>query len=154
MDNNTLEEFCTSLKQVTDVVRELGTLEDEKANAAAKGRHSTMDAFLKKEQVLILKLKGTERTRLRLTDELGWTGLTFRQILDQAQEPEKTVLQPYFDELNLQTKRLLDARDNAKRMITFRVAEFERLLAGQEISYDEKGRAVSAAPRSFRDRYV
>lgn len=148
------DDFCSTIQQTTTAVRKLSALENEKARAAAEGRHNTMDLFLKQEQALILTLKGLERTRMRLTEELSWKGLTFRQILNEVDEPQKLTLQPFFDELDIQLKQLLNSKDDAHRMITSRLAEFEHLLNGQGISYDEKGKPVSAAPRSFHDQYV
>lgn len=148
------DEFCCSIQLITDLVQELKHLQEQKADTAAKGRHSAMDAILKQEQVFILKLRGLEKNRIRLAEPLGWKDLTFRQILAQAPEDQRARLLPLFTELDSQLKGLLDAKDSAQRMITFRLAEFERLLAGQSLSYDEKGRPVTAAPHSFRDQYV
>lgn len=154
MDHTLFEEFCCSIQLITGVIRELGEIEEQKAAAAAESRHGLMDNFLKQEQVLLLKLRGLEKNRLRLSENLGWKDLTFRQILEQVPDQQRETLLPYFSELDKKTKQLLESKDNAQRMITFRLAEFEHLLAGQEMSYDEKGKIVSTAPHAFREQYV
>ena len=59
--DNTLNEFACSITLITDTVKELRQIEEQKAISASEGRHDKMDGFLKQEQVFLLKLRDTFR---------------------------------------------------------------------------------------------
>lgn len=149
-----LDDFIKVINQLTETVKELIQMENAKAESASNGEHSRMDGLLKEEQVYILKLKGLEQRRSRLQDGLGWSGLTFRQILAAAKEQE-SLLSPLFSELEEQVNRLQDARDSALRVIRVRLREFASVLStGEGQSYSDNGEVEVSIPTHFHDKYV
>ena len=126
--DNTLNEFACSITLITDAVKELRQIEEQKAISASEGRHDKMDGFLKQEQVFLLKLRGLEQNRLRGMEAMGWKALTFREILSGLPKAQKERLLPLFTDLDRELKLLLDAKDSADRMITLRLAEFQQAL--------------------------
>lgn len=154
-ERDIFEEFACSLEKLSDIVRDITMIEKEQSEAAARKRHDTMDGFLKQEQALLLKLRGQEQKRLRLAESLGWGGLTFQQILDQASESQCQRLKPLFDQLNAQVKLLLETKDTTERIIKVRLREFETLLSmKQRYVYNENGVIDEGIPSSFHERYV
>ncbi len=150
-----MDEFTTVLIQITDVVTSLTETEQHKADAAANNRHDLIDSFLNPEQAMIMKLRGLEQKRLKLTEGLGWKGLTFRQLLDQADSEQREVLAPLFTALDDRLRQLTDIREASDRIIQLRLRELQTAL-GQEESYgyDSSKQSAAAAPGHFRNKYV
>lgn len=143
-----LEEFRKTLRQLSDVVEQLARIEDEKGAAAAEKRHDALDPLMRKEQPLILSLRGLEKQRMEQAAALGWEGLTFRQILEVADTEQKKALSPLFTELQEGTGHLKQTRETADRMLRTRLRELEIMTA--ELAKKPNGKA----PASFHDRYV
>lgn len=136
-----LEAFGDTLEQLSDLMTSLTQMENAKAEAASSGQHGRTDGYLKQEQALILKLRGLEQRHRKQMKTLAWDGLTFRQILEQADEKEEAFLSPLFGRLTEQLRLLTSSRDSANRILNVRLKEFEDALAG------------SPQPH-FRDTYV
>lgn len=143
-----LEEFCKTLRQLSDVAEQLAHIEDEKATAAAQKQHGELDPLMRREQPLILSLRGLEKQRMEQAAALGWEGLTFRQIMDAAGPEQKAVLSPLFEELQERTSRLKQTQEASNRMLRVRLRELELMTA--EMAKKPSGKA----PDSFHDRYV
>lgn len=142
-----LAPFIHTLEQLFETTTKLTEAETAKAEAASAREHGKMDAFLKEEQALLLKLRGLEQQRNRQAEALGWKGLTFRQILTECDLETSSALSPTFAKLEQQLKDLTDARDAAGRIISVRLREFEHILGtGSGLGAD--------APSHFHDRYV
>lgn len=129
--DNTLNEFAGSITRITDVVKEIRQIEEQKAISASEGQHDKMDSFLKQEQVLLLKLRGLEQHRLHQMEIMGWKGLTFRQILSAVPPVQNERLFPLFANLDRELGLLLDAKDSADRIITLRLSQFQQALLEQ-----------------------
>lgn len=154
-EKDILEEFACSLERISDIIKDITRLEEEKANAAAQERHDTMNDFLKQEQACLLKFRGQEQKRLRLAEAMSWGGLTFRQILEQASVPQRQRLQPLFEQLDTQVKLLLETKDTAERIIKVRLREFETLLYREKGTVYDGSRSIEKGiSASFHDRYI
>lgn len=152
-----LEEFASVIKDLTDVAGHISHIEENKAQAASLKRHELLDGYIKKEQALILKLRGLEQHRIRLTKSLGWDSLTFRQILEKAPAEEKLLLTPLFQELDGQLAHLKDSKESAEKIINVRIHELQVAIARSEgSSYDNSGSMNVSGPRpsKMRDTYV
>lgn len=144
------EEFTQVIRQLTKVVDTLTQIEHQKAQAAAANQHSLIDAYLNPEQAEILKLKGLEQKRIKLGRLLGWEGLTFQQIIGQADSGRKELLSPLFLELDTGINRLTNAMTSAGRVIGVRLRELETAIARENgVTYDSQGMT-----NHFKDKYV
>lgn len=145
-----LEAFVQILEEISGIVSRLTEAEAAKTEAASTGEHKKIDSFLKDEQALLLKLRGLEQQRNRKACELGWEELTFRQILETADEKEQAILSPLFSKMETQLKGLAEVKDSSDRIISVRLREFEHILGTNKagIFSDSKG------PSHFHDRYV
>lgn len=152
-----LEEFAAVIKELTQLAGEITRVEEEKAEAASQKQHRRMDGYIQREQAQILKLRGLEQKRIRLAKNLGWDGLTFRQILEKASPEQQELLNPLFIELEQQLKLLENSRKAAERIINVRVHELQTMIALREgSSYDNTGNVNAGTPvhTKMRDRYV
>lgn len=147
-DKTPFEQFRQVLSHTAVVLEELAHMEQQKADAAAGKQHHLMDGFLKEEQALMLRLRGLEQHRMKLSDELGFHGLTFRQILEQADAPMRETLSPLFDSLTEETKKLTQAKEAADRIIRIRLREMESSIA------KERGADYNGKPGTFPARAV
>lgn len=139
-----LHAFAHTLEQLSEVAGQLAEAENAKMDAASTGEHRKLDPILKKEQALLLKLRGLEQQRVRQEEGLGWKGLKFREILDEAGEEESAALSPLFQTLESQLGVLRRNRDSADRIIRVRLREFE-------LRY---GKGTPVAGVHFHERYV
>ncbi len=154
-NSSVLEELIHVLHKLTAVIDGLASQEEQKAQAASLGNHHLITGFLNQEQAQILKLRGLEQKRMQLTDRLGWKDLTFRQILDQADEQQTFLLSPAFEDLNRQVKRLKAAKDAADKVIRVRMRELDSAIAAMQGRLPEDVEASrKSVPPHFQDKYV
>lgn len=160
MEQTTLtpfEEFTAVIEELTSLASSISQIETAKASAASEKRHGLMDGYIQEEQALILKLRGLEQKRIRLSGELGWESLTFRQILDKASLRQRTKLEPLFLALEQELKDLEHSRKAAEQIIQVRLHEIQTIAAQQGgASYDNAGDvSLNTPPHSkMKDRYV
>lgn len=143
-----LEDFCKTIRKLTDTVSQLCRLEEQKATIASEKQHARMEPLLRKEQALILSLRGLEKQRMEQAEELGWKDLTFHQIMTQADPEQQETLSPLFAELQKETGHLKQTREAADRIVQVRLRELETACAAAQ-----KASGMSAAPH-FQDKYV
>ncbi|MCC8024775.1 MAG: hypothetical protein LIP16_05685 [Clostridium sp.] len=155
---STLDEFAAVMTELTEVVCELAQQEEEKASAASERRHEALDGCIRQEQALLMKLKGLEQRRTELIGQLGWDSLTFRQILSQAPEAEKVLMEPLFFSLDWEIGRLRRAHEAANRIIGSRIHELQIFLARAEAAAaadnSETGGVSPFRPFRMQDKYV
>lgn len=153
--NQLLDQFSTVIRELISIVEVITAVENEKAQLASLGHHKLIDSCIQKEQAHILKLRGLEQRRIRLAEQLGWNGLTFRQILEQGGEDENKVLLPLFTQLEERIEQLLSARDSSERIIQSRLQELEILLFRQTGKfYDSSGKDTLGTPIHLHDQFV
>ncbi|MCI8275348.1 MAG: flagellar protein FlgN [Lachnospiraceae bacterium] len=144
------DSFIHTLEELSKIIEKLTEAEKAKAETASAGEHGKMDSFLKEEQALLLKLRGLEQLRGRQASDLGWTDLTFRQILAAATERERSVLSPLFSKMEQLLKELADAEESSSRIVSVRLREFEHILGvNSQNTFPE----INGSSH-FHDRYV
>ena len=152
------DKFTAVVRELADLAGEIAQVEEAKAEAASLKRHERLDGFIQKEQAQILKLRGLEQHRMRLAKDLGWESLTFRQILERAEDGQREPLTPLFDQLSRNLSRLEQSRKASEQIIRVRVHEIETAIAQQQgASYDSSGNAnLGSSPHvnKMRNTYV
>lgn len=151
------QDFILVIEDLAVLSEKIAQMEEAKAEAASLKRHELLDDYMQEEQAQILKLRGLEQRRIRLTQALGWDSLTFRQILEQAQPDQVRQLSPCFEELEQQLKRLQQSRKAAEQIINVRIHELQVAIAEQEGSgYDNAGNISLDSPyrSKMRNTYV
>ncbi len=149
--------FLDIIRDLTDTAHKLAQVEEEKAAAVSQKRHELLEGFMKREQAGILKLRGLDQHRIRLTKRLGWDSMSFSQILDEVNLVQREYLKMLFFELRQELMRLIQSKELAERIINVRI--YELLITVERksgIPYDHT-RMVSLDERSYAnlcDRYV
>lgn len=148
-----LQNYIRIIRDLTSTARQIARTEEAKTAAAAERRHALLDGCIQEEQALLLKLRGLEQHRTQLQKELGWESLTFRQILASAEPEQCTVLEPVFEELDQQMRRLQTARESSERILNVRLREIAHYTQ-MGSSYNNEGNAApaSSAPNGGRIR--
>lgn len=142
MDKNQLilyEKFLTIIRELTETAHSIARVEEEKAVALSLKRHELLDGFMKREQAYILKLRGLDQHRVRLTKSLGWESLTFSQILEKVEPIQKEYLKILFHDLEQELRAIQQSKEVAERMMNVRVYELLISIERQEgIPYDSE----------------
>lgn len=110
----------TSLHKVlTDLnkfMSELSALEQEKLNAVLKKDLNYLDECMRKQQAQVLRLRGLDITREKVSKELGLSGKKLEELLEEFPEDKRlqsegVLLQEAkknFHKINLATKRAIE----------------------------------------------
>lgn len=152
-----LREYMTVIGDLTAAAAGIARTEEAKAAAVSGNRHEILDGCIQEEQALLLKLRGLEQHRSKLQKELGWDSLTFHQILDTASSEQADALEPIFQKLDQQLRRLQTAREAAERILKVRLHELE-VFSQMRAAYDNGGNAspgtAAPGPGRIRNTYV
>ncbi len=151
------EDFIFVINELAELSENIAYIEEAKAEAASLKQHEFLDDYIQEEQAQILKLRGLEQYRIRLAEALGWGSLTFSQILEIAEPEQVEQLNPCFDDLSYQVKRLQQSRKAAEKIINVRIHELQVAIAKQEGSnYDNAGNINLDSPyrSKMRNTYV
>lgn len=148
-----LNTFTVLIQELTDVVKEISQIENEKAQAVSLYHHTDLEACIRKEQASILKLKGLEAKRLEYMREHGWEGLSFRQVLPLLPESQSGILSPFFDDLSRAVEGLSSSRQSAERILNLRMRSFQTFLEQEHRNSTMKNNSNSHN-LSMREKYV
>lgn len=155
--HESFEEFTAVIRDLTQLVGDIGKVEDAKAQAASEKHHQLLDGYIQKEQAQILRLRGLEQHRIQLAETLGWNSLTFRQILDTAPPEQVSVLKPLFVQLEEQLNKMQQARKSSEQIIQVRIHELQTAIARQEGgSHNNAGNVNLKSPlrNKMKDTYI
>lgn len=152
-----LREYMTIIRDLTAVAASITRTEEAKTAAVSGNRHEILDGCIQEEQALLLKLRGLEQHRISLQKELGWDSLTLRQILDTASPEQNEALDPIFQKLDQQLRRLQTAREASEQILKVRLHELE-VFSQMGTAYDNGGNAspgtAAPGPGRIRNTYV
>ncbi len=86
MQKEFLTEFYAFLEKYEQFYSDFLMLESEKYVVISKNEYKSLDAFIKKEQVYLLKSKGFELERDNYMKKFGSRNLTLKQCIDRMQD--------------------------------------------------------------------
>ncbi len=132
------QEYRTVIQSLSALAVSITRTEEAKTAAVSNNRHELLDECIQEEQAFLLKLRGLEQHRIRLQAELGWDSLTLTQILDTASPEQTEALQPVFQELDRQLRRLQTAREAAEQILKVRLHEL-KVFSQTGTAYDNGG---------------
>ena len=102
------ESFCQLVQEYIDLFDHLIQIEEEKIEAVNKNQITFVENCMNHEQAAVLKLRGLELQREKSLEELGCSGLSFRQIIEKRPDFSPSLL-PLFNQLSerVQTRNTL-----------------------------------------------
>ena len=138
-----LEDFKKIVGDLIALLEDLDKTEAEKLDAVQKNRVTFVEETMKKEQVAVMKLRGLDKKREAIQKDLGWEGMSFKQILSQVNDVEREELRPLFDRLADSTRRFNDTKDSAQKALEISLHHINTILAKkaaeENSSYNNKG---------------
>ncbi|MEF9941573.1 MAG: flagellar export chaperone FlgN [Lachnospiraceae bacterium] len=138
-----ISDFIKNIKEQIAFFTNAIAVEQTKLDAAEKNRVSFVEDCMKKEQVMILKLRGFDKKRDEIQASLGFKDYTFQQIIDASDEEQAAQLTPLFQELNAQVTMFRNTCDSAKAVLELNLHTVNSVLAqmqqASDNSYSAKG---------------
>ncbi len=149
-----MEEYKKILEEMTNVFHELTSIASVKLEAASKNRVTTVEECMKKEQPIVMKLRGIEQKREKLQAQLGYDGLAFREIIDTVGDGEKEELLPVYDGLSRAIQMFQKINDDVEQAIRLNLRDIDRALNKQSESVYTDGMKAYGRTNNKTDRSV
>lgn len=151
-----LKKVC---EETVQFIEELTQVESKKLQAALQNNLDTINECMKKEQALLLKLKGIDKRREALQKELGYEQFSFRQIIDKVPEEERAGMKKIFDTLSEKYRIYQDTSSSAQKALEVNLHKINKKLEEMHVTdplqsiYKEDGEMIMVK-KSFTNRRV
>ncbi len=127
-----MEQFEQVIADLTKVIQQLTTIAQFKLKAASQKQVATIDECMTKEQALIMQMKGLERKRERIQEELGYGGLKFQELLAKVPLEKRESLLPMFDLLSREIQLFQVISEDAAKIMQVNLREVNKALEAIE----------------------
>ena len=111
------ESFCQLVQEYIDLFDHLIQIEEEKIEAVNKNQITFVENCMNHEQAAVLKLRGLELQREKSLEELGCSGLSFRQIIEKRPDFFSFFFYHFFNQLSERVQTFRSLSDSAKDLI-------------------------------------
>lgn len=125
-----MEELKKIILELIQVFGELLPTEKTKMAAAAGYNVVELEETMKKEQAAVLRLKGLDQKREALLEKNGWSGRTFRQIMEELPDGERQQLLPLFNELEHNIRMFSSLNEDTNEIIRTNLHVVESMAEG------------------------
>lgn len=147
-------ELTKILEEITSLLNQYLPLEAEKLKAIQENKVGFVEDSMKKEQALILKMRGLDGKREELLKKAGCTGKTMREILEELEENEKRQVQPVFDRLVLAVQNFDSYNAESMKLIQLRLHDMEKAAAESQGKTYGKGKESDPDSEHFLSRLL
>ncbi|SHJ30055.1 hypothetical protein [Parasporobacterium paucivorans] len=113
----TFSDFLKILEEMILFFSEAAAVEMQKLHAVGKERLSFLEDCMKKEQVMILKLRGFDRKRESIQEALGYKGFSLKQVSAACSPQERELLLPLMEQLDQNVLLFTNTLDNARSLM-------------------------------------
>lgn len=149
-----MKEFRQIIIDLTVLFRELTELAKIKLNASRNNQIAAIEECMTKEQSLSLRLKGLDKAREKKQEELGYGGMSFREILEKVPEEEKEELFVLFDSLSREIQMYQQVSEDAACIMKINERQLQKWIDEREGHiYDNNG-AEAADKSRVTDRSI
>lgn len=135
------------LKETNDLLIEMTADVQKKFDAAVNHKILEIENCMKKEQALILRLRGLEQNRQKVQKQMGYENLTFREIIAKQSPEEREPLEQMFLQMQQHLKEYQKIAKNAKNAMELNLHRIDRTLEqlrGMQANvYQENGNVFS-----------
>lgn len=148
-----MERFQQIITDLIALFDEYLPLEQEKLRAVQEDDVATVEDCMRKEQAIVLKLRGLEQKREEAQQEQGWEGMTFRQIIEQVPQQKRQEFQQLFDQLETSVSVFQETNKNAMDTISVHLREIQKIIKTKdpEGRYNQEGDSLhSESPLTNR----
>lgn len=122
-----MNDFGRVIKDLIGVFKELTEVESRILQAAEQKRAAVIEECMVKEQAAVMRLRGLEKEKDRVQAAAGYEGLTFRDILNRAEDDEKSLLLPLFDELSREVQMFQEIHEDTVMLIELNLRQIKRI---------------------------
>ncbi len=127
-----IKEFIDVINELTCVFADLATIAGIKLKASAENRIATIEDCMKKEQSLSMKVRGLDTKREKLQQQMGYEGLTFRQIIDKGDEETVRLLTPVFEAFTYQVNMYKTSNESVTSSININLRKIQRDIENRQ----------------------
>ena len=123
-----MEAYLDFLTELGALFTQLTDLEREKMTAVQAGDLDQLNSCIRREQALSLSLRGMDRKRETMLEELGMTGVNLRQLPDRCPPQLQARAQAVTEDLHRRYEVLNSSRESARTMLECNLHKLERQL--------------------------
>lgn len=127
------QNFLDILEEMAVFFSEAASVEMLKINAVKKNRITYLEDCMKKEQVMIMKLRSFDKKRESIQADLGYGGLSLKQIGAVCSLEERARLMPVTDRLDSEVRLFCNTLDNARKLMEVNLHKVNSSLAQKAI---------------------
>lgn len=127
MAGGTWSEYLVLLGKVTKTLEELAGVEQTKTRAVTAGDLPGVEQCMKREQALSMSLRGFDRKREMMLDQLGMKGVPLRDIMDHCPDGAEEETLRVADALRRQYKIFQAASEVARNTLEIHLHQIEKL---------------------------
>lgn len=148
MEQGCYEEYLSLLTDLADTLGRLSKVEQEKTAAVLKDDLLALNAFMKQEQALTLKLRGFDRRREQALSALGLDGIPLSGMAGRFPEELRMRARSVEEELRRQYTLYQGAADVARTTLECNLHQVEKTIASMGV--EPAAEAAPALPKSMK----
>ncbi|HIW84838.1 MAG TPA: flagellar protein FlgN [Candidatus Dorea gallistercoris] len=123
-----MEELTEVLKEITSLLDEYRPLEEEKLKAIQENKVSFVEACMRKEQALLLQMRGIEKKREEILEANGWTGKTLKEVISGLDAEQRRKIQPAFDALVFSIQNFNCLNEESMKLLRLNLHRIQRAV--------------------------
>ncbi len=141
-----MERFKKVINDLIVLFEESLPLEHEKLKAVQNDDVAAVEDCMRREQAVMMKMKGLEQKREKVQQELGWQDKSFREIINAVPEDDRQEMKELFDRLSNAVKVFQDANQSALDMMKVHLKDIERVMKIKDAEgrYNQDGNALNS----------
>ncbi|HIX28262.1 MAG TPA: flagellar protein FlgN [Candidatus Blautia stercoravium] len=149
-------DFISLIKEFIQLFDALISVEQQKLDAAVSNQVSFVEECMKKEQAFVLRLRGLEKRRESLQENMDMKDFTFSRILEKAPPEAKEQLSPLFQQLSQRVRDFQNVNESAKDAIQLNLYKLQSAIqtsSQKNNFYSASGEKVSEETH-FTNRFA
>lgn len=140
------------LQETNDLLIEMKADAQKKFDAAVNHQIIELENCMKKEQALVLRLRGLEQKREKVQKQMGYEHLTFRQIIEKQPAESRESLEKLFLQMQDHLKHYQEIAKSANQALEINLHRIDRTLdqlRGMQGNVYQEDRRVFSEKKSF-----
>ncbi|MCI8645240.1 MAG: flagellar protein FlgN [Firmicutes bacterium] len=136
-----MDQFEQIINQMIALFEENLPLEQEKLRAVQEDDVAAVEDCMKREQAVVLQMRGLEKKREDIQKANGWAGLTFREIIAKAPREKQHAYSQLLEKLENSISLFQDANECAMDTLRIHQKEIEKVIKFKDPNgtYNQEG---------------
>ena len=132
MELKTATEFFSLMEKHIALYTELFALEDAKLQDINKNNYKALDYYVKKEEALVLRVRGMESAREKFLKENALDGLKMREIIERLPTESKAQGQEIFEKFSKIVNKVNAVNKKSMFISEIRMHNLQKAIARAE----------------------